>query len=145
MKKIAFFNQKRGLTPLKKCNFGTFKTFCFYCQKNVSCFSTKLLTIFSSLILTKSKWRKIWHFLTKSMGKLRFLDFEKFCFYTQKTVSFPSRTLLNLISSLVLTKNNKEKIGIFWSVAWVNPFGKIPFLGLWKISFLHSKNSFFSI
>ena len=37
------------------------------------------------------------------LEKCDFWDFEKFPFYTQN-VSFLSRTLLNLISSLVLTK-----------------------------------------
>ena len=76
MKKIAFFNQKRGLTPLKKYHF----------------------------------W-----------------DFEKFRFYTQKTVSFLSRTLLNLISSLVLTKAKKRELVFFDQKHGLTPLGKCDF------------------
>ena len=32
-KKLAFFDQKRGLTPLQKCDFCDFEKFCFYTQK----------------------------------------------------------------------------------------------------------------
>ena len=43
------------------------------------------------------------------LEKCNFWDFEKFCFYTLKTVSFLSQTLLNIIFSLVLTKTNKRE------------------------------------
>ena len=33
MKKIACFDQKRGLTPLEECHFLDFELFCFYSQK----------------------------------------------------------------------------------------------------------------
>ena len=34
-----------------------------------------------------------------------FWDFVQFCFYSQKKVFFLSRTLLNLVSSLILSEN----------------------------------------
>ena len=33
MKKIPFFDQKHGLTPLEKCDFNDFETISFYSQK----------------------------------------------------------------------------------------------------------------
>ena len=35
MKKLAFFNQKNGLTPLEKCDFWDFQNFFFYSNKKV--------------------------------------------------------------------------------------------------------------
>ena len=121
MKKLAFFDQKHRLTPLEKCNFWHFEEFCFYSQKNVSSFSAKLLSIFSTLILTKSTKRKIWHFLTKSMAleKCDFWDFEKFCFYTQKKFLFYLEHYITLFLVLFWPKPNKEKIGIFWPKAYI--------------------------
>ena len=45
---MAFFDQKRGLTPLDKCNFLDFET-------KVSLFPAKSENIISSLILIKFK------------------------------------------------------------------------------------------
>ena len=33
MKKLAFFDQKHGLTPFEKCDFWDCEKFCFYGQK----------------------------------------------------------------------------------------------------------------
>ena len=108
-KELAFFDQNHGLTPLENWDFWDFEKFRFYTQKTVSFLSRTLLNLISSLVLTKTKKERIGIFWPKAwvnpFGKLRFLDFKKFCSYTQKTVSFPSRTLLNLISLLLLTKN----------------------------------------
>ena len=68
MKKLAFFDQKHGLTPLEKCDFWDFERLNFLWPKKVSFLSRTLLNIISSLILTKNKLIKRVHFLTKSMG-----------------------------------------------------------------------------
>ena len=80
MKKIAVFDQKHGLTPLKKCDF----------------------------------W-----------------DVEKFCCFSQKRFVFYLGHHSTLFLVLFWLKTNKEKNSIFWPKAWVNPFGKMPFLRLW--------------
>ena len=68
------------------------------------------------------------------LEKCDFWDFERLKrlnFLWPKKVSFLSRTLLNIISSLILTENNSRKKNyIFLRKAWVNPFGKMRFLGL---------------
>ena len=65
-------------------------------------FSAKSLSIISSLILTRSKQKRIGHFLINP-----FLDFKKFFhiyIHIVKEVSFFSAKSLSNISSLILTK-----------------------------------------
>ena len=54
-KKITFFDQKRGLTPLEKCDVWDFERVKFLWAKKVSFLSSRLLNIISSLILTENK------------------------------------------------------------------------------------------
>ena len=65
-KKITFFDQKRGLTPLEKCDFWVFERLNFLWPKKVSFLSRTLLNIISSLILRENKQRKKLQFLTKA-------------------------------------------------------------------------------
>ena len=65
---MAFFGQKHGLTPFKKCDVLDFQKFYFLRTKKVSSFSAKSESTISRLILIKFKLRKYWHFLAKSMG-----------------------------------------------------------------------------
>ena len=51
----AFFNQKRGLTPLKKWNFWDFQNFLFLLSKKGSFVSRTLFNLISSLILSQTK------------------------------------------------------------------------------------------
>ena len=53
------------------------------------------------------------------MEKLYFGDFERLNFLWLKKVSFVSRTVLNIISSLLLPKITQEKKYIVWPKAWV--------------------------
>ena len=54
-KKIEFFDQKHGLTPLEKCDFGDFEILTFLWAKIVCFLSRILLNLFSSIILTENK------------------------------------------------------------------------------------------
>ena len=54
MKKISFFDQKHGLTPLEKYDFWKFKNF-FLQSEKVSFLSGTLLNLVSSLILSENK------------------------------------------------------------------------------------------
>ena len=76
-KKNTFFDQKHGLTPLEKCNFGDFQRLNFLGPIKVSFLSRTLLNIICSLILTETKRRKKLYFLTKITGlpfrKMQFL------------------------------------------------------------------------
>ena len=58
-KKITFFDQKRGLTPLEKCDFWDFERLNFLWPKKVSFLPRTLLNIISSLILRENKQKKI--------------------------------------------------------------------------------------
>ena len=64
MKKLAFFDQKHGLTPLRKCDFSDFKKIFFHSQKKVSFLSRSLFILISSYILS----------IKKTMKKLAFFD-----------------------------------------------------------------------
>ena len=107
-------------------------------SKNVSCFSTNLLSIFFYSYFDQIQKNKSLAFFDRKHGltpleKCHFWDFEKFCFYTQKKFLFYLEHYLTLFLVLFWPKPNKEKIGIFWPKAWVKPFGKMRFLGLSKI------------
>ena len=76
------------------------------------------------------------------LKKCDFCDFEKFCFYTKIKVCFLSRTLLNLISSPILTEKKQKKIfhfliksmGLEKSDFWV--FENFSFYTKRNVSFL---------
>ena len=74
----------------------------------VSFLSKTLLNIISSLILRENQEEKFTFFDQKHgltpLEKCDFWDFERLNFLWPKKVSFLSRTLLNIISSLILRK-----------------------------------------
>ena len=55
MKKLAFLDQKHGLTPLGKCDFWEFEKRCFHSQKKVSVLLKIVLNLILTLILSKNK------------------------------------------------------------------------------------------
>ena len=46
MKKLAFFDQKHGLTPLQKCDFSDFKKIFFHSQKKLPFYLDNYLSSF---------------------------------------------------------------------------------------------------
>ena len=81
MKKIPFFDQKHGLTPLEKCDFNDSETI------KVSFLSTNSVTIVSSLDLTENKLKESGTFFNKSMGA-SFETMKNFVFIVQKRFCF---------------------------------------------------------
>ena len=65
---MAFFGQKHGLTPFKKCDCLDFEKFYFLTTKKVSFFSAKSESIISRLILIKFKLRKKLAFFGQKHG-----------------------------------------------------------------------------
>ena len=106
--KIGIFLPIAWVNPFGKMGFLRLWKIWFLYSKKVSFLFRTLLNLISSLILTNTKIRENWHFLTKSMGyplwKNAILGLWKIWFLYSTKVSFLSRTLLNLISSLILTK-----------------------------------------
>ena len=99
--------------------FRSLKDYFFKGQKKVSFLSRTLFNIISSLILTENNSRKKTSFFDQKHGltpleKCVFWDFERLHFLWPKKVSFRSRTLLNIISSLILTENNSRKTTTFF-------------------------------
>ena len=118
---IIFFFTKSISYPLKKCDFLDFEKCCFLRSKKS--FFTKSESIISSVILIKSKQR--------NRPNKVFLSLQ-----SQKA----------LFLGLVWSNLNKEKIGIFWPKAWVNPFEKkCDFLDFEKLSFYSQKRFLFSL
>ena len=68
-----------------------------------------------------------------------------YIFYGQKKVSFDLAHYLTLFVVLFWPKTTQEIKSISWPKAWVNPFGKMRYLGLSKIEFFMAKKGFFSI
>ena len=103
MKKIPFFYQKHGLTPLEKCDFNDFETISFYSQKRFLFYSTNSVSTVSSLDLTENKLKESGTLFNKGMGA-SFETMKNFVFIVKKRF-FPSKTLLTLNSSLIFSEN----------------------------------------
>ena len=72
------------------------------------------------------------------MKTLRFWNFEKICFSSQKKFVY-------YFNSYFDQKQKMKKMAFFCSEAWVNPFGKMRFMGLAKMfAIIVKKVSFFS-
>ena len=113
-KKTTFFDLKHGLTPLEKCDFlGLWKNTFFRAKKRFLFYLAHYLTLFLVLFWPKTTQEKKYIFWPKAwvnpFKKMRFLGLRKIDFLWPKKVSFLSRTLLNIISSLILTENNSRK------------------------------------
>ena len=116
---------------MEKCDFWDFERLPFLGPKKVSFLSRTLFNNISGLILTENNSRKKTTFFDQKHGltpleKCDFWDFERLPFLGPKKVSFRSGTLLNIISSLVLTENNSRKKNTFFD----QKHGKMRFLGL---------------
>ena len=110
--------------------------------KKVSFLSRTLSNLVSSLILTEKKNNeKIGIFEQKhgltSLEKCNFGTLKKFVFLVKKVC------LLYYFNSYFDQKQKMEKMEFFCSEAWVNPFGKMRFIGLAKIFVIIVKKSFF--
>ena len=97
MKKLAFFDQKHGLTPLEKCDFWDFQRLHFLGPENVLFLSRTLFNNIFGLILTENNFRKKNTFFDQKHGltpleKCDFRDVERLHFLGPKKVSFPSVT-----------------------------------------------------
>ena len=109
---------KAWVNPFEKCDVWDFERVKFLWPKRVSFLSSRLLNIISSLIFRENKkkeknyifWPKAW---VNPFGKMLFLGIERLKFLWPKKVSFLSRTLLNIISSLILTENIKRNNTFF--------------------------------
>ena len=93
-RKLHFFWQGYGLTPLKKWDFLEFEKFCFFKVKKDFFFLCKVTKHYFQSFFINCKQRKKLAFFGQKHGlsplrKMRFfLDFEKFCFLQSKKVSF---------------------------------------------------------
>ena len=109
-KKITVFYQKHGLTPLKKMRFlSPRKTKIFMAKKGFFSIQNIIKHYFQSYFDGKQITEKITVFDQKHgltpLEKCDFWDFERLKFSRPKKVCFLSRTLLNIISSLILREN----------------------------------------
>ena len=129
-----------GLPFWKNAIFWDFVQFCFYSQKKVFFLSRTLLNLVSSLILSENKYM---NGLTP-LAKSDFWDHQKFfVFIIKKGFFFVSKSYWTFFLVLLWLNLRTEKCGIFWPKAWVNSFGKMRFLGLWRILFFYSNEVFF--
>ena len=60
---LAFFDQKRELTPLEKCDFKDFETFRFYSQKRFHFSLQKLVSTISSFFLSRTLLTRTSHLI----------------------------------------------------------------------------------
>ena len=134
--------------PLAQMRFFRLTKKFFYGQKKCPFYLDHYLTLY--LVLFKAKtnnenicifWPKAWFNFSLWKNAI-FRTFRNFPFIVKNTFFFLHRTLLNLISNLFLTKNKWKRIRIFWPIAWVKPFGKMPFLGFSKLFVFIVKKTF---
>ena len=129
---------------------GHWKITFFRAKKRFLFYLAHYLTLFLVLFWPKTTQEKKYIFWPKAwvltpLEKCDFWDFERLHFLGPKKVSFLSRTLLNIISSLILTENNSRKKTTFFDQKHgLTPlekcdfwdFEKLHFLGPKKVSFL---------
>ena len=111
--------------------------------KKVSFLSRTSLDIelISSPFLTENKEKKS-HYSVKAWKNAIFESLKNCCFYSRKRFRFCLENH-NLISSPFFYRKQIKKKNIFWSKAWVNPFGKVRFLGLKNFDLIVKKSFFF--
>ena len=136
---MAFFDEKHRLTPLEKRTFWALKNSAFQ-GKKIFFFSAMSESIISRLRLIKFKQRKNWHFLAKSRGltplkKNAIFQTLKNCFflYSERFLSSLKSHQVKLLLVLFDRNQIKKKLTFFGPKAWVNPFGKMRFLGLFFV------------
>ena len=78
--KMTIFRPKPWVTPLEKCQFFDFWTFCFFRPERRFFDLEYRTTHFPALYFLKNKSWKHDHFLTKTMEKRKFFDFSNFLF-----------------------------------------------------------------
>ena len=145
------FDRKHGLTPLEKCDFlGLWKITFFRAKKRFLFYLAHYLTLFLVLFWPKTTQEKKYIFWPKAwvnpFGKMRYLGLWKITFfYGQKRFLFVLEHYYTLFLVLFWPKTTEEKKLHFLTKSMVNPFGKMRFLGLWKITFFRAKKGFFSI
>ena len=157
MEKWPILDQNHGLTLCKNLNFSTFWNCCFYGLERRYFVLEYRKTHFPGLYCLKKNWKmanfgpKPWVSPFEKMAIFPLFELAVFIaykaffrslakknwwkngqFWTKKVkkVSFFSTKLLSIFSWQNL---NKETFSIFSPKAWVNPFGKMRFLGLGKI------------
>ena len=143
------FWPKARVNPFGKIRFLGLWKITFLGAKHFCFLIRTLFNIISGLILTENNSRKKNTFFDQKhrltpLEKCDFWDFERLLFYGQKGFLFYLAHYLTLFLVLFWPKTSKKNY-IFWPKAWVNPFGKMRFLGLWKITFFRAKKGFFSI
>ena len=130
---------------MEKSDFWDVKRLDFLWPKKVSFRSRTLLNIICSLTLTENNSRKKTLFFDQKHGltpleKCDFLGLWKITFLRAKQrFLFYLAHYLALFLVLFWPKTTQEKKYFLWTKAWVNPFGKMRFLGLKKIDFLWPK------
>ena len=139
--------QTHGLTPLEKGDFQGFEILKFLWPKKVSFLSRTLLNIICNLILTENKKRKSTFFgqnhAITPLEKCDIWDFERLKFLWPKKVSSLSRTLLNIVSSLILRENQKEEFTFFDQKLGLTPLEKCDFWDFERLKFLWPKSFLF--
>ena len=88
MKKLAFFDQKHGLTPLQKCHFQTLKTFSFIVKKSFLFIQIIIYPYFQLCFKRKQTMKKLAFFDQKHrltpLEKCYVWNFKKFLFLQSK-------------------------------------------------------------
>ena len=113
---------------MEKCQFWVVEKLLFYCHKKFLFYLEHPKLYFWSYFDRKEKMEKIAFFLPKvwvnPFGKVRFWGRWKMLFLVSK-VFFLSRTLLNLMSNLILTENkNWKKVHFFYQKHGLTPLEK---------------------
>ena len=152
MENFQIFDPNHGVTPLKKCQFLDFLTFCFYSIKKLFFLSRILSNTFSFLILPKIKDGKISKFFYQNHGlspleKSRFFDFFNFLILEDisEKAFFPSQNIFKHVFLFGFDKNkNMEKFPIFDRNHRLTSLEKSQFFNFFDFLILESKNTFFS-
>ena len=139
LEKWSFFDQKHGLTPLKKCQFFDSLNFLFLQPRKAFFRSRISLQTFSCSILPKKKRvgkmaifghkPSVYPFRKMSIFGL----FELLLFIAQKGIFFALKYHKGHFPALYCIKKQVGKMAIFGPKPWVNPFRKMSIFRLFEL------------
>ena len=147
MENWPFLDQNHGLTPLKKCQFSTFWTSCFYSLERRFFVRKYRKRYFPWLNCLKKNG---WPFLDQNHGltrleNVKFSTFWTFCFYSLERRFFELEYRKRYFPGLYCLKKKIGKKAIFGPKPWVNySFRKMSIFRLFELLVVIAKKNVFS-
>ena len=150
MKKLAFFDQKHGLTPFEKCDFSNFKNISFHSQKKFPFYLDHNYTYFKLCFKRKQTMKKLAFFDQKHrltpLEKCYVWNFKKFLFLqSKKRFFFLYKVIKHVFYSYFDQIHIKKNLAFFDQKHGLPTLEKCDFWGFEKVCFYTQKKFLFCL